>query len=215
MLRQLVGPGSFMLCAVVITVLVPIAVSRVRQSQRAATEQVSRLIEDLEWRQKKMLGDVVSLQDRVAKTEADLRTLNHSVHFAGENERPDSTTGSKLDAALAILRDRSALTSLQKEIVQLESELQDAAKKAKQSFVDVTNAKQKHYYVKWHGKKGVQTSRKLLSELDAEVEFERVGDFAKKILMFDNVAARWVVLRTYGAEQWLRMMSNDGTIQNP
>jgi hypothetical protein len=67
------------------------------------------------------------------------------------------------------------------------------------------------FYVKWHSKDGLKSSDRLPTETEAAILFEKVGDFAKKLLMFDG--SRWSCIKEFGGDNWLNLMQDNGDPQ--
>ena len=67
------------------------------------------------------------------------------------------------------------------------------------------------WLVKWHNN-GISTSPLFESEAIAYQYYVNIGDYAKKLIAFDG--HRWILLKTYGGQQWVSLMTDDGTIQN-
>lgn len=91
------------------------------------------------------------------------------------------------------------------------TQLKSASAAAAKRFTEIVDTHAKRFIVKFHKGGHVKTSKRFAEELEAETEFERVGDFAKKLLMYDSTISKWIVLRSYGGDEWLAKMSNDDT----
>eukprot|EP01060_Flectonema_neradi_P006438 TRINITY_DN14350_c0_g1_i1.p1 TRINITY_DN14350_c0_g1~~TRINITY_DN14350_c0_g1_i1.p1 ORF type:complete len:253 (+),score=33.11 TRINITY_DN14350_c0_g1_i1:85-759(+) len=67
------------------------------------------------------------------------------------------------------------------------------------------------WLVKWHNN-GISTSPLFESEGVAYQYYVNIGDYAKKLIAYDG--HRWILLKSYGGQQWVSLMTDDGTIQN-
>lgn len=220
------GLFSVALCAAVLLVFVPSTVRRDAAAREAlAVHLLADAIPSMEEKQKAMLRTVMVLQDRVAKLSADVAALNTSTAAAIRSPRGSEGTPARvppterLDRVFGLVSVRCDLEPFELEVTTLLKKIEEEAEDAKSSFQSIAERQRRHFLIKWHGTDGVHTSNAIFTEVEAEIAFERVGDFAKKMLLFqpsaDGDNGSWSVARAYGGENWLSMMTNDGTIQNP
>lgn len=223
------GVFACALCAAVLLVILPATIHR-RIAAAPSSSSIASLnphdvvdastaLESIERRQKVLLHNVMGLQDRVAKLTADVKALNQS-SAAGQGVKQVDTgaTISAEDRAFNALSVRCGLDAFRAEVSKMIVSVAELEEESKQYFTSAMMGNRRHYLVKWHGLSGVDTTEPLYSESDAELAYERVGDFAKKMLLFEpqgGSGGTWSVARAYGGENWLSLMSNDGTIQHP
>ena len=75
----------------------------------------------------------------------------------------------------------------------------------------IKQGRDRPFYVKWHSKEGLKSSDRVPTETEAAILFEKVGDFAKKLLMFDGT--RWSCIKEFGGDNWLNLMEDSGNPQ--
>lgn len=198
--------STLVLCVSVVAILAVPGTLLTRLRQRTAAVSAERAqLSALKAQQAALLGSVLTIQERIASAGAALTALEAAASTLAGPESGDAEEerAKQRQAAFAAFRAR-----VEVEIATMEAD----ARKEFDGLRDTVVSLRDRFLVKWHGDDGVKTSRHLASEQEATAEFERVGDFAKKLLMFDG--ARWVVLQSYGAERWLKHIRNDGTLQD-
>lgn len=207
--------ACFVTALVVLCSVVPNGLRRACDARTFALHERRNAVSETERHQHLLLQRVLNLQKRSADLHVAVAALKSGVQTrrAHMNDPSDEDKSSVRDA-LHLLEESVGLSDVMTDNrstlgADLEA-LKAAAVAAKAHFNSVLEAQIKRFIVKWHNG-GVKVSRPFLDELEAEVEFERVGDFAKKLLMFDNLVGKWIVLRAYGGDQWLQQMTNDVT----
>jgi hypothetical protein len=180
------------LCATCLLGIVPLGLRRVSRLEEKAIEKAHRALDDVAKRQTLLLSLLMDLQRSVAVSQVTIDTLRAALNSTASSE-----------------------SEVSREIKEITEDVRKAASLSAQEvrsrMVEVDGAVREltfRYIVKWHGKNGPQATRRLRSQLEAEREFDQIGDFAKKMIFFDGT--KWVVVRSYGAERWLEMLSNDG-----
>jgi hypothetical protein len=170
---------------------------------RADSEKLARVSAA----QAELLSAVLDAQRAVADLEAAVAAETVAV------SREEAAARTLLDAARdqrrEAVRSVAAMSaSLLQRAEAFENETRDAIARVQQHHADESM----RFVVKWHaGKRGVLTSPRIKTEVEAAAKYDNVGNLAKKLLMFDGV--RWVVMREDGGDQWLQCMSNDAQAQ--
>lgn len=96
----------------------------------------------------------------------------------------------------------------------LRRDLKGLGDKVTKSFADIESkifSVQYKFLVKWHSDDGVKTSKRFEREVDALDFYNQVGEFAKKLLLFQGES--WIAVRNYGGEKWLACMTDDAAPQ--
>jgi hypothetical protein len=221
------GTIGAVLCALVLLFILPATIQR----RRIAAEQLrpspsaspifsedADVFSAVEKKQRELLHEVMALQDQVAKFAAQVKTWNESVGTRGTNARAASGGGeSAEDRTFSVLAVRCGLDAFRADVSNTIAKVAQLGEETKKSFAAALTANRQHYLVKWHGLHGVDTSDPLYTEVEAEMKFEKVGNFAKKLLRFQpgGGGGVWSVARAFGGENWLALMTNDGNIQKP
>ena len=188
-------------------IVVPFGVLRATRLREASEAAVGVQLRDVVAAQGETLKAVLALQATLQHASASLNaaraTLDQAEREFDEAERAE----------------RARLDALTKEIAayetEMKAELATLGREAEAELKDLTSQldiRKNNFLVKWHGDDGVKTSKRMAREEEAIDFFNQVGEFAKKLLMFDG--SRWVVLREYGGAQWLALMHDDGDVQN-
>jgi hypothetical protein len=220
------GTIGAVLCALVLLFILPATIQRrrlaaeLRPSPSASSPIFSEdadVFSAVEKKQRELLHEVMALQDQVAKFTAQVKAWNESVSTRGTNARVTSSGESAEDRAFSVLAVRCGLEAFRADVSNTIAKVAQLGEKTKKSFAAALTANRQHYLVKWHGLHGVDTSDPLYTEVEAEMKFEKVGNFAKKLLRFQpgGGGGVWSVARAFGGENWLALMSNDGNIQKP
>ncbi|CUG88845.1 membrane-associated protein, putative [Bodo saltans] len=224
-------------CALVLLVILPTTVQKRMAAARAAAAAAAKqdsqqhavkmsslsgddVFPQLEKKQRDLLHEIMGLQDQVAKLTAQVKAINESSSRKSSSlasSSPNVNSETAEDRAFSVIAVRCGLDAFRTEVSSAIEKVAHLGEETKRSFQVALTTNRRHYLVKWHGLHGVDTSDPLYTEMDAESKFEKVGNFAKKLLLFQpgSGGGVWSVVRTFGGENWLSLMTNDGHIQKP
>jgi hypothetical protein len=195
------------LAVVILCAVLPFGVWRANTARVNAEGRAQRVLDAIAAKQDEARAKVIAMQ----KDLADLRvrvlqlaaTTDQDAQAIATREASDKGDIDRVNAEFA-----AADTDLTVKLAALEDE-------AKANFKDLRSQldiRKNRFLVKWHGDEGVKTSKRMATEMEALNFFNEVGEFAKKMLMYDG--QKWVLLREYGGENWLTMMRDDGEAQD-
>jgi hypothetical protein len=191
----------------VMFVVLPFGTYRATQARENAAGRADHQLAAIESKQQEALNMLVAMHTDLAQarsriTQLKVRTQQEEIRVSAR-ERSEKTKLDRVqDAYLAATK-------------QLDEKLQLLETETKTTFKDLKmqlDIRKNRFLVKWHGDSGVKTSKRMTTENDALNFFNQVGDYAKKLLMFDG--QRWIVLREFGGENWLSLMHDDGETQD-
>lgn len=180
--------------------------------------RASRLREESEAAVMVKLDEVVAAQAQALKAVLALQASLHESQGQVDTARA-AVENAEREFDAAEHDEKQRLQKLKKEVeeygTQMAAQLTELGGKAQSDLKELRSQldiRKNNFLVKWHGDDGVKTSKRMGKEEEAIDFFNQVGEFAKKLLMFDG--SRWVVLREYGGAQWLSLMHDNGDIQD-
>lgn len=207
---KLLGVVIWVFLAVLFLIWVPRSMQIALQKTADVESQQWSQLDGVATVQREELQAVLAAQKQLATVKADaadllrlLQDVNASLHAEdGPDGGVTAPSQTSFDAAV------------KKKI----EELRKRAESAQERMKAATNDWRYPFLLKWHGPKGIQTSKRIGTEHDALYTFERIGDYAKKLLQLrrgttPDELPSWTVLREYGASKWLEMLTNDAAVQ--
>jgi hypothetical protein len=198
--------GAAIAVAVLLIVL-PFGTMRASNARHAAVSRADVVLDEIAAKQSEALKAIVAMQGDIATVRTRIAQLKTAT-------RQDETLIAAREIAekgkINKVRTSADATerNLDEKVKTLEAETRATFKDLK-SQLDI---RKNRFLVKWHGDEGVKTSKRMTTEVEALNFFNQVGEFAKKMFMFDG--QRWLTLREFGGDNWLSMIKDDGTLQD-
>jgi hypothetical protein len=151
-----------------------------------------------------------SLLDQLMKLRERLDVCRSSVMAVTKLDEKGLDADEEIASRIAVVKEQLAQyqSSLSGQLAELEKE----TKKQFADLKDLLESNANRFVVKWHSDDGVKTSPRMATEQEAVEKFTEIGEFAKKLLMFDG--QRWIPLKVYGGEKWLALMHDNGDVQD-
>ena len=197
-----VGTLSIAVSVLTLAIILPYGLLVSSSTRSEEEKQLLTATQNVERQQTILLESLLRLQTRVDTCRASIEALTAPQQDGEDNE-------AAIEAKKELIRKQLGdyEVSLMKQIDKLEHE----TKRQFNNLKDLVDARSNRFLIKWHSDDGVKTSKRMATEQEAYEKFNDVGEFAKKLLMFDG--SRWIVLKEYGGEKWLHLMHDDGDVQ--
>ena len=198
--------GAVIALAVLLMVL-PFGTWRATTVRTAAVARADRVLDEIAAKQDEALKAIVGMQKDMAGVRTRIAQLKRAT-------RQDESliSARELTEKSKIEKVRSAAAATERN---LDEKLKALEEETRTTFKDLKaqlDIRKNRFLVKWHGDEGVKTSKRMSTEVEALNFFNQVGEFAKKMFMFDG--QRWLTLREFGGENWLTMIKDDGSVQD-
>lgn len=198
--------GTTVACVVLFAVL-PFGAWRARLARETAESVAVASFTQIEQSQARALDSIEQVQRTIAAVRLEMAQLREVLHSdelkIHARELSEHTVIDSVNHAV-----EEADKQLSEKLLKLEADTRTTFKDLKNEL----DIRKNRFVVKWHGDDGVKTSKRMPTEVEALNFFNQVGEFAKKMLMFDG--QRWLVLRTYGGDNWLQLIKDDGSVQD-
>eukprot|EP01062_Namystynia_karyoxenos_P074824 TRINITY_DN71855_c0_g1_i1.p1 TRINITY_DN71855_c0_g1~~TRINITY_DN71855_c0_g1_i1.p1 ORF type:complete len:263 (+),score=96.92 TRINITY_DN71855_c0_g1_i1:119-790(+) len=178
-----------------------------REAGRAEAARLASEAGEIALMQREIGEQIRLLERNLTTVKSYFATLRERLKARQDDSELSSEALDQLDDATVGSVHRLA-KSFREQAAELSKVSQHALDEFKQ-YLD--NQRGGRWLVKWHGNNGITTSPRFASEEQAYQYYVQAGDFAKKLLMFDG--ARWILIKSYGGQQWLSLMTDDATYQ--
>ena len=201
---------ALLLSAVAVGIVVPYSLWVSSRGNTELTGAKLAALQTITKQQTELLHTILGLQERLAQVQALTDSLGDK--RAKWAATANSTAVFEADLADMKLKMKEKSSDIMKYMKASLTELEAENEKEIQRVRDAWSTRTHRFLVKWHGDDGVKTSKRMGSEGESLDFFNQVGDFAKKLLMFDGT--NWLVLKQYGGQEWLNLMQDNGVVQD-
>lgn len=197
---------AFLLTAGTVCLIIPVGVIASVHMRKFSEESALQKLSAIIMSQERLREKIHHLQLKVSEAGSSVATLKDRI---SNLDLKFVDVFSKANHSLNDIE--SSAHRVEMTIHRLLTELSSHSSEEFKSLKKELEIRKNHFLVKWHGEKGVKTSKRMVTELEAIDFFNQVGEYAKKLLMFDG--SQWRVIREYGGANWLALLHDDGEFQ--